>query len=71
MATLASKTFTVDISDATEPISRTSRRIIINADILKQTKVYAGDVIAITSSQSPKVSAPTIPRAHLDGPGPW
>ncbi|RPD56727.1 AAA family ATPase [Lentinus tigrinus ALCF2SS1-7] len=57
MATLTSRTFTVDITDANEPVSRTSRRILISADILKQSKVYAGDAIAITSSQLPKVIA--------------
>ncbi|RDX44132.1 AAA family ATPase [Lentinus brumalis] len=57
MATLTSRTFTVHIFDASEPVSRTSRRIVLNPDILKQAKLYAGDVIAVTSSQSSKALA--------------
>ena len=55
MAAFAGRKFTVDISNPTEPISRASRRLIINSDVLKQAKVYAGDVLAISSTESPKV----------------
>ncbi|KAI0691255.1 AAA family ATPase [Cerioporus squamosus] len=67
MAGLTSRTFTADISDAAEPVSRTSRRIVLNADILKQHKLYAGDVIAVASSQSSKALAVGVawPSAEL------
>ncbi len=56
MAALANKKFVVEASDPSEPVSRASRRIVINAEILKQARVYAGDVIAVVSSESLKVS---------------
>ena len=55
MAGLAGKEFTIDITDPAESISRASQRIHVNTDILKQAKVYAGDVVAITSSEASKV----------------
>ncbi|TBU25070.1 AAA family ATPase [Dichomitus squalens] len=54
MANFSGRKFTVDVSSPAEPISRASRRIVINSDILKQAKIYAGDVIAISSAESPK-----------------
>ena len=55
MATLASKIFTVEIANEFEPVSRASRRVVINANLLKQANLYAGDEVAITSSASPNV----------------
>ena len=52
MAALASKNFIIDISNSTDPISRASRRIIINSELLKQARVYAGDIVAISSDSS-------------------
>ncbi len=55
MAAFAGRKFTVNISNSTEQISRASRRIIIHSELLKQSKVYSGDVVAISSAESPKV----------------
>ena len=52
MAAFASKKFTINISNPTDPISRASRRVIINSELLKQEKVYTGDVVAISSDSS-------------------
>ncbi|KAI1789928.1 AAA family ATPase [Ganoderma leucocontextum] len=54
MTAFASKKFTVDVSNPTEPISRASRRVIINSELLKQAKVYAGDAVALSCVESPK-----------------
>lgn len=35
--------------------TRATKRILINADILKNAKVFAGDLIAITAAESGKV----------------
>ena len=59
MATFAGKKFTIGISDPTDPISRASRRVICSSELLKQSKVYAGDVVAI-SSDSFKVRFPCL-----------
>ena len=56
MAALATRKFTVEVVNESEPISRASRRVIINANILKQANLYAGDVVAISSPDVSKVS---------------
>ncbi|KAI0687036.1 AAA family ATPase [Earliella scabrosa] len=53
MAAISSKRFTIEEHASNEPISRASRRIVINADVLKQAKLYAGDVVAISPVESP------------------
>ena len=55
MAAFSGRKFTVDVSNPAEPISRVSRRIVINSELLKQARIYAGDVVAIISAESPKV----------------
>ncbi|KAH8116823.1 AAA family ATPase [Phellopilus nigrolimitatus] len=50
---LALRTFiacSVDAFDASSPSSRVSRRILLNPDLLKSSKVFAGDVVALTAS---------------------
>ncbi|KAM5541224.1 hypothetical protein V8D89_005153 [Ganoderma adspersum] len=68
MAAFAGRKFTVDISNPTEPISRASRRLIINSELLKQAKVYAGDVVAISSAESPKKFAVGVAWPSSDVP---
>ncbi|EJD02417.1 AAA family ATPase [Fomitiporia mediterranea MF3/22] len=51
---LSTRTFSaypVDNYDASGSSSRASRRILINPDILKSAKVFAGDVVAISAVQ--------------------
>ncbi|PIL34827.1 transporter [Ganoderma sinense ZZ0214-1] len=55
MAAFVGRKFTVDVSNPAEPISRASRRLIINSELLKQAKLYSGDVVAISSPESPKM----------------
>ncbi|KAI0738851.1 AAA family ATPase [Daedaleopsis nitida] len=57
MTALGTRAFKVTVLETSEPISRASRRIIINAEILKQAKLYAGDVVAMVSPKSPKAIA--------------
>ncbi|KAI9065950.1 AAA-domain-containing protein [Trametes sanguinea] len=52
MSLLATRKFTVQSTDDSEPVSRASRRIVINAEILKQAKVYAGDVVGLSAADS-------------------
>lgn len=55
MSLLATRKFNVEAVESLESVSRAARRIIINADILKQAKVYAGDVVGLSSADSHKV----------------
>ncbi|KAI8986118.1 AAA family ATPase [Trametes punicea] len=57
MSLLGTRQFIVEVSSASEPISRAARRIIINAEILKQSKVYAGDVVGLSPADSHKAFA--------------
>ncbi|KAI0632362.1 AAA family ATPase [Trametes polyzona] len=57
MSLLATRKFTVETFSPTEPDSRATRRVIVNADILKQAKVYAGDVVGLSSVDSHKLFA--------------
>ncbi|KAL5489785.1 AFG2 [Sanghuangporus weigelae] len=57
---LSSRTFLVcltDLSDVSGTSSRASRRILLNADLLKSAKIFAGDVIAVTTSDQSDSSA--------------
>ncbi|EIW59744.1 AAA family ATPase [Trametes versicolor FP-101664 SS1] len=57
MSLLATRKFNVEAVESLESVSRAARRIIINADILKQAKVYAGDVVGLSSADSHKAFA--------------
>lgn len=48
---ISARSFTVHLADTEETLSRASRRIFIHADILKVTKLVAGDVLAVASAQ--------------------
>ena len=69
MAALAARKFTVEVANELEPISRASRRVVINAALLKQANLYAGDVVALVSSDPSKVSNASQ-RCTLRGPCP-
>ncbi|KAI0775577.1 AAA family ATPase [Trametes elegans] len=57
MSLLSTRKFTVEESNSLEPNSRAIRRVIVNAEILKQAKVYAGDVVGLSSADSKKAFA--------------
>lgn len=48
---ISARSFTVHLADTEETLSRASRRIFIHTDILKVTKLVAGDVLALASAQ--------------------
>jgi AAA family ATPase len=54
MASLCSKKFVVQLADSSEYTARASRRLIVNSDILKAAKLYAGDIIALSNSDNAK-----------------
>lgn len=50
---LSTRTFTTiaaELSEISSSSFRVARRILINNDLLKNSKVYAGDVIAVLST---------------------
>ena len=60
---LQSKVFTVGLSDSLgsntkvvgicdDTPGRTSRRVVINADVLKSARVFAGDVVAVCKADT-------------------
>ncbi|KAI0662110.1 AAA family ATPase [Cubamyces menziesii] len=57
MSLLSTRKFTAEAANTSEPISRATRRIIINVEILKQAKVYAGDVVGLSAADSHKAFA--------------
>ncbi|KAH9919180.1 AAA family ATPase [Epithele typhae] len=57
MSGVSSRKFTIEVANEDEPISRATRRVVINVDIMKQAKLYAGDEIAIASPNSTKAIA--------------
>ncbi|KAG6917166.1 hypothetical protein DXG01_003602 [Tephrocybe rancida] len=52
MASIASKTFTVETYDLLEHSSRAARRVILHADVLKTAKLCTGDIVALCSGAS-------------------
>jgi AAA family ATPase len=54
MAFVWSKTFVVQVADSSEYTPRASRRLIINADIVKAAKLCAGDIIALWDHDNTK-----------------
>lgn len=56
MATLSQRTFSVHLSDSSSSSSesRGARRVYVNADVLKQFKISAGDVLALIPTQTQK-----------------
>ncbi|KAI0369393.1 AAA family ATPase [Pilatotrama ljubarskyi] len=57
MSLLSTRKFTVEAFNPSESSSRAARRVIINAEVLKQAKVYAGDVVGLSSAESQKAFA--------------
>jgi AAA family ATPase len=54
MSLLSSKRFVVKVADSSEETARTSRRLIVNADIVKAAKLCTGDVIALSDYDNVK-----------------
>lgn len=55
MSSLSSRQFTTISAEDSVGASRCIRRIVINADILKTCKVYAGDVVALSDANNPTI----------------
>lgn len=53
---MSSKTFVIGLADAAETESRAARRIVVNADLLKTSKMGAGDIVALVSEDFPSSS---------------
>ncbi|KAI5119492.1 hypothetical protein M0805_009516 [Coniferiporia weirii] len=69
---LASRTFSaclVDSSDLSGSSSRVSRRVLLNPDLLKSSKVFAGDVVAISATNR-DVSSPSLYALGIAWPSP-
>jgi AAA family ATPase len=54
--TISAKAFTVTLADLLESEFRSARRVIVNADLLKASKLSAGDVVALVHAESPNSS---------------
>jgi AAA family ATPase len=54
MSLLSSKRFVVKVADSSEETARTSRRLIVNADIVKAAKLCTGDVIGLSDCDNVK-----------------
>ncbi|KZT22814.1 AAA-domain-containing protein [Neolentinus lepideus HHB14362 ss-1] len=59
MASISSRTFTVSLSESSET-PRGARRIVIHADILKATKICAGDALALSAVEPPAGDKPAF-----------
>jgi AAA family ATPase len=53
MSSITSRVFTVESDGAVEYAPRAARRLIFHADVLKSTKLCAGDIVAISSGSTP------------------
>lgn len=53
---MSSKTFVIGLADSDETESRAARRVIVNADLLKTSKMGAGDVVALVGEGFPSSS---------------
>lgn len=76
MASVLTKSFTVNLHEDLETVHRAARRVICTTDFLKAAKLSAGDVIAIaggsdltpekvkhtyTSNTAPRLMCPSSP----------
>jgi AAA family ATPase len=53
MSSISSRRFTVESDGAVEYGPRVARRLVFNTDVLKSTKLCAGDIVAVTSDSTP------------------
>lgn len=44
---MISRNFTVKKGDQVEPIFRSSRRVLLNADVIKAAKLSTGDLVVV------------------------
>ena len=49
MATVESSTFTVELNEGSENITRAARRVIFNSDLLKAAKMSTGDIVILSN----------------------
>lgn len=47
---ISTRTFIVGLANSFDSVSRASRRVIIQADLLKASKILAGDVVALSEA---------------------
>ncbi|CCL99759.1 uncharacterized protein FIBRA_01781 [Fibroporia radiculosa] len=52
MSTISSRTFSIGLSTAFDSSFRAARRVIVNVDLLKGTKICTGDVVALSAAAS-------------------
>lgn len=62
MASLSQRTFSVHLSDTSSSSSRGARRVYVNADVLKQSKISAGEVLALIPVQTGPTSVRSSPQ---------
>lgn len=66
---ISSRHFIANLFEDFEPSGssshRTLKRILINADVLKASKVFAGDVILITNADTSADSAVSLAKNHI------
>lgn len=53
MSSWMSKNFVIGLANFSEPTPRATRRVIINADVVKAVKLCAGDVVALSDPDNP------------------
>ena len=53
MSSISSRWFKIESDGALEYAPRAARRLIFNAEVLKSTKLCAGDIVAISNGTVP------------------
>lgn len=53
MAALLSKTFKIEVFEGAETTARAARRIVLNSEFLKASKLCTGDVVALCNAETP------------------
>ena len=63
-ALLSTKLFKVELADPSCSASRAARRVVINTEILRASRVAAGDVVRVTASEDDGASVSTEFDTH-------
>jgi len=50
--TIASKIFTAELNESSEHLPRAARRIVVNSEFLKASKLFTGDLVALSSVET-------------------
>jgi AAA family ATPase len=53
MSSISLRRFTIESDGALEYAPRAARRLVFNAEVLKSTRLCAGDIVAISSGTMP------------------